>query len=174
MRRAGLFVFLDVPDLGLVIQWDEGTRVYVRLDVKWKGRTKGLCGDFDDDAENDFKTPSGGVSEASAGLFSDSWKMSELCAESTDQHTDTCAKHPERKLWATQRCRIMKSSLFEPCHSEVPPEAYIERCVLDACGCDDGGDCECLCTAIAAYAQECNARGVPIKVGANNIMLLSV
>ncbi|XP_016844891.1 hemocytin [Nasonia vitripennis] len=163
MRRAGLFVFLDVPDLGLVIQWDEGTRVYVRLDVKWKGRTKGLCGDFDDDAENDFKTPSGGVSEASAGLFADSWKMSELCAETTDQQTDTCAKHPERKLWATQRCRVMKSSLFEPCHSEVPPEAYIERCVLDACGCDDGGDCECLCTAIAAYAQECNARGVPIQ-----------
>ena len=23
-RKAGLFVFLDVPDLGLVLQWDEG------------------------------------------------------------------------------------------------------------------------------------------------------
>lgn len=26
-----------------------------------------------------------------------------------------------------------------------------------------GGDCECLCTALAAYAQECNTKGVPIK-----------
>lgn len=26
-----------------------------------------------------------------------------------------------------------------------------------------GGDCECLCTALAAYAQECNSRGVPVK-----------
>jgi hypothetical protein len=26
-----------------------------------------------------------------------------------------------------------------------------------------GGDCECLCTAISAYAQECNIRGASIK-----------
>lgn len=26
IRKAGLFVFLDVPDLGLVLQWDEGKR----------------------------------------------------------------------------------------------------------------------------------------------------
>ena len=29
--------------------------------------------------------------------------------------------------------------------------------------CDSGGDCECLCTAIAAYAEECNRRGVYIR-----------
>uniref|UniRef100_UPI0009B3A0EA SCO-spondin-like n=1 Tax=Monopterus albus TaxID=43700 RepID=UPI0009B3A0EA len=28
--------------------------------------------------------------------------------------------------------------------------------------CDSGGDCECLCTAVAAYAEECNRRGVYI------------
>lgn len=28
--------------------------------------------------------------------------------------------------------------------------------------CDSGGDCECLCTAIATYAEECNRRGVYI------------
>ena len=26
-----------------------------------------------------------------------------------------------------------------------------------------GGDCECMCTAIAAYAEACNANGVHIK-----------
>lgn len=26
----------------------------------------------------------------------------------------------------------------------------------DACACDTGGDCECFCTAVAAYAQACN------------------
>ena len=39
----------------------------------------------------------------------------------------------------------------------------IYRCVADACGCDMGGDCECLCTALAAYAHECAIKGVPIK-----------
>ncbi|XP_058797462.1 hemocytin [Phymastichus coffea] len=162
VRRAGLFVFLDVPDLGLVVQWDEGTRAYVRLDARWKSRTKGLCGDFNDDAEDDFKTPSGGLSEASASLFGDSWKLSELCAEPSENPPDTCAQRPERQLWAVQQCRIMKSAVFEACHSEVPPEQYIERCIYDTCGCDEGGDCQCLCTAIAAYAQQCNAMGVPV------------
>jgi len=37
------------------------------------------------------------------------------------------------------------------------------RCIFDACACDQGGDCECLCTAIAAYAQQCAISGVPIK-----------
>lgn len=37
------------------------------------------------------------------------------------------------------------------------------RCVFDSCACDQGGDCECLCTVFSAYAQECNAKGVPIK-----------
>lgn len=37
------------------------------------------------------------------------------------------------------------------------------RCVFDSCACDEGGDCECLCTVFATYAHECNAKGVPLK-----------
>lgn len=37
---------------------------------------------------------------------------------------------------------------------------YFENCVKDSCSCDTGGDCECFCTAVAAYAQACNEAGV--------------
>ncbi|XP_063975011.1 hemocytin [Diachasmimorpha longicaudata] len=161
-REAGNFVFLDVPDLGLTLQWDRGTRVYVKLQPKWKGRTKGLCGDYNDNGEDDFKTPSGGISEVSARLFGDSWKKDNYCPEPKDI-TDTCALHPERKIWATEKCGVLKSSLFQSCHSEVDIEPYVLNCIFDTCGCDGGGDCECLCTSLAAYAHECNRRGVPIK-----------
>lgn len=162
IRKAGLFIFLDVPDLGLVVQWDGGTRLYVKLDPKWKGRTKGLCGDYNDNSEDDFKTPSGGISEASASIFGDSWKKNSYCAEPKDI-IDTCVQHPERKIWAVEKCSILKTSLFQPCHTEVDIEPYVQRCIFDTCGCDGGGDCECLCTALAAYAQECNSRGAPVK-----------
>lgn len=162
VRKAGLFVFLDVPDLGLVLQWDEGTRVYIRLDPKWKGRTKGLCGDYNGNGEDDFKTPSDGMFEASANLFGDSWRKESYCSVSKDI-VDTCNMNPERRVWATEKCGVLKSSVFESCHSEVDVDPYLKRCVFDTCGCDLGGDCECLCTVLAAYAQECNARGVPIK-----------
>ncbi|RMB90450.1 hypothetical protein DUI87_33191 [Hirundo rustica rustica] len=49
-----------------------------------------------------------------------------------------------------------------PCHDLVPPQRFYEWCVFDACGCDSGGDCECLCTALAAYAEECGRQGRPL------------
>jgi len=30
---------------------------------------------------------------------------------------DTCIRHPNRKLWAMKKCGILKSSVFQPCHS---------------------------------------------------------
>jgi hypothetical protein len=45
VREAGLFVFAEVFDLGLVLQWDRGTRVYVRADPKWKDRVSDLMTD---------------------------------------------------------------------------------------------------------------------------------
>ncbi|XP_078043521.1 hemolectin [Augochlora pura] len=161
-RSAGLFVFVDAPDLGLTVQWDKGTRVYLKLDPRWKSRTKGLCGDYNDNSQDDFKTPSGGISEVSANLFGDSWKKHDFCPEPKDV-VDPCEQHPEKKLWAVQQCDVLKSSIFQPCHSEVQVESYLRNCIFDTCGCDAGGDCECLCTSLAAYAHECGTKGVPIK-----------
>lgn len=136
----------------------------MRLNPEWKGRTMGLCGDYNDNAEDDFKTPSGGISEASVNLFGDSWKKNAFCPEPKDVLGDaSCEQHPERKLWSLRRCNVLKSPLFSPCHSEVAVEPYLQNCIFDTCNCDAGGDCECLCTALAAYAQECNARGIPVK-----------
>lgn len=35
--------------------------------------------------------------------------------------------------------------------------------MTDACACDTGGDCECFCTAVAAYAQKCNEAGICVS-----------
>lgn len=123
----------------------------------------GLCGDYNNNAEDDFKTPSGGISEASVNLFGDSWKKDTFCPEPKDVQDDVCEQHPERKLWSLRQCNVLKSPLFSPCHSEVEVEPYLRNCIFDTCSCDAGGDCECLCTALAAYAHECNVRGVPVK-----------
>lgn len=43
IRDLGLFVVVEVFDLGLVVRWDKGTRVYVNLDPKWKSR---VCSNY--------------------------------------------------------------------------------------------------------------------------------
>lgn len=46
---------------------------------------------------------------------------------------------------------------------QIEPNEYYQACVDDACACDTGGDCECFCTAVAAYAQACNELDICIS-----------
>ncbi|XP_053571495.1 SCO-spondin-like [Bombina bombina] len=162
LERAGIFTLL-ISNIGLSVLWDGGTRVYVNLDPDFQGRVSGLCGNFDGDTENDF-TSQQGIIEPTAELFGNSWRISLMCPEvHSDDFEHPCTENSHRVTWARKSCSILKQSLFAPCHQEVPCQDYYDWCVYDACGCDTGGDCECLCTAIATYAEECNKRGVYIR-----------
>lgn len=39
---------------------------------------------------------------------------------------------------------------------------FYMNCLVDTCSCSRGGDCECFCTSVAAYAQRCCHQGVPV------------
>ncbi|XP_068790174.1 SCO-spondin-like [Struthio camelus] len=162
LERAGLFLVL-LSRLGLTVLWDGGTRVYVKLDPQHRGRVAGLCGNFDGDAENDFASRQG-VVEPTADLFGNSWRVSLLCPEVDSEDAEhPCTENPHRVPWARKRCGVLTQRLFAPCHHAVPCQQFYDWCLFDACGCDSGGDCECLCTAIAAYAEECGQRGVHVR-----------
>uniref|UniRef100_A0A087Y443 SCO-spondin n=1 Tax=Poecilia formosa TaxID=48698 RepID=A0A087Y443_POEFO len=162
LERAGIFVALS-SRLGITLLWDGGMRVYVRLAPHLRGQVEGLCGNFDGDTENDFTTRQG-IVESTPELFGNSWKVSPSCPDVENQDLrDPCALNPHRVTWARKRCAVLTQELFSRCHAEVSFQQYYDWCVFDACGCDSGGDCECLCTAVASYAEECNRRGVYIR-----------
>ena len=54
-----------------------GTRVYIYLAERWRGRVKGLCGNFDGSNENEYETSGGGVSLV--GEFVNSWRKESNC-----------------------------------------------------------------------------------------------
>jgi hypothetical protein len=92
-------------------------------------------------------------------------------------------ENPERKNWAELMCKtISEGSLFEECRENVPGwEVYLNDCMFDSCGCDKGGDCECMCTAIANFATTCSNAGYPVhwrsqglcrKLGSKRITLM--
>ena len=84
--------------------------------------------------------------------------------------SDPCFKHLHRKEWATKECSRINhpgsDNPFSPCIAKLDPhivqKSHIE-CLYDACSCDKGGDCECLCSALASFAEVCNSVGVPVK-----------
>ncbi|XP_016091061.1 LOW QUALITY PROTEIN: SCO-spondin [Sinocyclocheilus grahami] len=162
LEQIGLFVSLS-SRLGVTLLWDGGMRVYVRLMPHLRGQVGGLCGNFDGDAENDFTTRQG-IMESTPELFGNSWKISPSCPDVSDQDLrDPCVINPHRVTWAKKKCAVISQEIFSSCHSEVSSQQYYDWCVFDACGCDSGGDCECLCTAVAVYAEECNRRGAYVR-----------
>ncbi|XP_061410675.1 SCO-spondin-like [Lethenteron reissneri] len=154
---VGRWVFVRT-DMGVTLSWDRGTHLQIKLDQGFSKGVMGLCGDYDGNQLNDFTTPQG-IVVIQEDAFADSWKVRSYCLDAK-LVTDTCALFPQREAWAKRKCGIIRSEAFAACHAEVPYYVYFERCVYDACGCDSGADCECLCTAVAAYAQECNRYGV--------------
>ena len=88
-RDVGLLVSFEVFDLGLVVQWDKGNKLYVRLKPKWRGQVSGLCGNFNSDSQDDFKTPSALI-EAAPDIFGDSWKVHNYCPKASTLQVCCC------------------------------------------------------------------------------------
>ena len=126
------------------------------------GKTCGLCGNFNDNQADDFLTPINDIA-ITPSTFGDSWKVDSSCALTPHHTTHPCTHHKSRAPWSQMKCSIINHDVFKPCHQAVEPKPYYDACYHDVCGCDSGGDCECLCTAVAAYAEACNAHGSHVK-----------
>uniref|UniRef100_A0A673C2L7 VWFD domain-containing protein n=1 Tax=Sphaeramia orbicularis TaxID=375764 RepID=A0A673C2L7_9TELE len=125
------------------------------------GQVCGLCGNYDGNSRNDFTTRS--HEQVSDVLeFGNSWKISPSCPNA-ELISNPCTSNPYRASWAQKQCSIITSVTFQSCHSKVDPGPHFDNCVRDSCACDTGGDCECLCTAVAAYAKACNEAGACVK-----------
>ena len=91
--------------------------VPISASVRPQGRVCGLCGNFDDNALNDFTTRSQSV-VGDALEFGNSWKFSPSCPDA-QAPKDPCAANPYRKSWAQKQCSIVNSATFSACHAHV-------------------------------------------------------
>nr|XP_016848971.1 PREDICTED: mucin-5B-like [Anolis carolinensis] len=157
IRYMGIYLVIETYN-GLIILWDKKTTIFIKLTADFKGQVCGLCGNYDGSGINDFTTRSQSV-VGNVLEFGNSWKVSPTCPDAKCTK-DPCAKNPYRKSWSQKQCSIINSKTFATCHSHVDPTKYYEACVTDSCACDSGGDCECFCTAVAAYAQACSDFGI--------------
>ncbi|XP_074854647.1 mucin-5B-like [Carettochelys insculpta] len=157
VHYMGMYLVVEAEN-GISVIWDKKTSIFIKLSPAFQGQVCGLCGNYDGNSINDFTTRSQSV-VGSALEFGNSWKLSVTCPDA-NYIKDPCSTNPHRKSWSEKQCSIINSEVFAACHSQVEPSKYYDACVSDACACDTGGDCECFCTAVAAYAQACSQFGV--------------
>ncbi|XP_024118852.1 otogelin isoform X2 [Oryzias melastigma] len=157
--QAGLFTVVHFPEEDITVLWDHKTTVHVQVGPHWQGRLSGLCGNFDLKTVNEMRTPDN-MDSPTPQEFGNSWTATE-CVNSPDiRHP--CSLSPLREPFAKHQCAVLLSEVFQTCHPVVDVSWFYENCLADTCACSRGGDCECFCTSVAAYAQRCCHEGVPV------------
>ncbi|XP_018416845.1 PREDICTED: mucin-5AC-like [Nanorana parkeri] len=160
IRMMGIYLVIEAKN-GLIVMWDKKTSILIKLSPEFKGKVCGLCGNYDGSVSNDFTTRRLSV-VVNVQEFGNSWKASPTCPDAQPLR-DPCIANPYRQTWSQKHCSIIMGSTFSTCHSKVDPTPYHEACVRDTCGCDTGGDCECYCTAVSAYATACSDAGICVS-----------
>ncbi|XP_032895227.1 mucin-19-like [Amblyraja radiata] len=162
LHTVGLYLSLTFTN-GITVIWDKHTRFSVTLDKHWKDKVCGLCGNFNDNTEDDLKTRFNSLASNSIE-YGNSWKSTDSCPSSVTQ-SFPCEENPFCSPWATKKCSIINNpnGEFQQCHSKVDPNPYYEACLQEACACDKEGKYLGFCTAVAVYAEACNKAGVCIR-----------
>lgn len=148
---------------GLSMMWDGYTYAYIDAPASHTNKTNGLCGNFDNNPENDFTTPDGDA-EVLPESFGEKWRVKEIC-DADQEKKDAphpCQANRQNQQQAIRICSMIRSNIFAPCHQLVDPAPYLENCMYDMCACK-GDAAQCKCTIFSAYANECSRHGKTIN-----------
>ena len=167
---------------GFKIIWDGVSFLELSVEPHFAGRLCGLCGNFNGDPHDDFRSRSGrAISAATSGgggshanqlsnrlsadgqRFGDAWRVGGLKACSVlpqdmpRSYEPHCTQTWASRIASDRNCNALNSTLFERCAKLVETAYYHNACKLDMCECP--GD-QCHCEVLTAYARECERAGV--------------
>ncbi|CAH2318270.1 Hypothetical predicted protein [Pelobates cultripes] len=147
-------------DYGIQVTFDLIYGVTVSVPNTYKGRTCGLCGNYNGNANDDM-----GWTANEIDTFGEKWKVSDpsnscsVGCGASDNPCPTC-EGPKTEIFSRENyCGIMSSAIFGKCHSVISYSQYIKDCIYDLCQSD--GDTSILCDNVATYAAACKDAGGP-------------
>ncbi|XP_067132577.1 BMP-binding endothelial regulator protein-like [Centruroides vittatus] len=151
-------------NLGIRLNWDGNSYLEVFVPSHFKSQLCGLCGNYNDNPEDDFTTKKGKL-VSSPEVFGNSWAVGRgkkcLISKSLQTTHAACESNLNTKVKAIYECNVLKSDLFRPCHSTVNAMPYYRSCVMDMCECPVGRKCHC--ESLFAYAQHCKRLGIQLN-----------
>ncbi|CAL8294929.1 unnamed protein product [Merluccius merluccius] len=155
--------YLILTDFGLRVTYDMIYHITVTVPGNYRGRTCGLCGNFNDNKADEFQLPGGKVTKDLLS-FGAAWKVAVpgvVCEDGCSG--DICPKCDASKKEVFEKdCQILTDPQgpFAACHNVIDPNSYYRDCVYDVCLAV--GDRKVLCDSISAYMMDCQAIGVTI------------
>ena len=151
---------------GITVQWDGHSGVYVHVSNDFRGKTCGLCGNFNGDPDDDFRALDG-TPTTSVTRFANSFKMTqidELCANVLEKDVNfPCGNlNVDQLKLVEEQCDAMLGASFAACHSTVNPSLFLKMCQEELCRCNSTAMTDCLCASLAQYSRACARKKIEL------------
>ncbi|KTF97862.1 hypothetical protein cypCar_00049167, partial [Cyprinus carpio] len=159
---SGLDLILSIPLLGVNITFG-ATGFGVNLPFQLFGNnTQGHCGTCNNNKADDCMIP-GGILVDDCAVMADYWPASgvngEICTPPTALPTVGGDKPTSKPCPVNPDCNLLKSELFEACHSHMSPDNFFKACEYDSCHMSNPA---VVCTSLQTYARSCSQLGICI------------
>ncbi|NWX42234.1 ZAN protein, partial [Steatornis caripensis] len=159
--KVGRFIVVEI-DFGVIVKYDGNHYLEITLPQSYFSKVHGMCGNFNDNREDDLSLPNGTL--VSVTQFGNSWKVEEdsdagCLSDLREDDVPPCTA--ENKPVIESQCNVLKSDEFKACHNLVKPEDFIQICIYDMCQYD--GMKSTLCDIVQVYVDTCRNHGVTIK-----------
>ncbi|XP_071757273.2 alpha-tectorin [Centroberyx gerrardi] len=163
--QSGFSVIIST-DFGLVVSYDANHYVRISVPQNYQNATCGLCGNYNNRREDDFRTRQGQVVSSDV-VFANSWQApgddEPGCGTRCGGLGCAACTTAQTALYSnTAHCGILQSNSgpFAACHEQIPPQSYVDSCVYDLCV--GGGYQPILCQALNVYASQCQQHGIQL------------
>ncbi|XP_070702802.1 IgGFc-binding protein-like [Pempheris klunzingeri] len=158
------FHYAIITDFGLKVTYDMVYKVEVTVPGNYKGKTCGLCGNFNGARTDEYELPDGKLTK-DIQTFGAAWKVAVpgvVCDDGCSGNQCPVCDSKQKEIFERD-CGILKNpdSAFAACHSQLSPEPYYRDCVYDVCM--SKGDRNVLCQGISSYVTDCQTIGVKIN-----------
>ncbi|XP_029432776.1 IgGFc-binding protein-like [Rhinatrema bivittatum] len=138
--------------------------ILVQVPSAYQGSLQGLCGNFNDNKNDEFMLPSNQLTE-NIDEFGANWKVptsGSLCKDGCEAKCPVFDLVQLGVYAGNDKCGIISSDKgpFKDCHGRISPVEYMRNCMYDMGALN--GAIEVLCKSLQAYSTACQAVGAKI------------
>ncbi|XP_032083371.1 alpha-tectorin-like [Thamnophis elegans] len=162
MYQHGFYTVLKT-EFGLIVNYDPGHNLFVTLSPEYRGLTCGLCGNFNELMEDDFRMRNGSATEDILDFVLNWTSETNLADTGESVAFIPMLEQGEDLTRFKSLCWIIQDpdGPFASCQLQVDPLSFFTGCIFDLHA--SSGDQSTLCHSVQIYVAACQRANVTIS-----------